>query len=528
MARTKTTPSPAVDFAALTLDSLGVNVFIADADLKLTYMNRRAADTLAGISSVLESKFGLRHDQVLGKPIDLFHGSRAAEIRARLLNPRSYPLHTEIRFGGLVLDLNATMLQGPNGEMVGLAVSWEEISAKKTLQAEMEGIKQMVENAPVNIMRCNRDLVIDYMNPASVQTLRTLEHLLPVKADQVVGQSIDIFHKNPAHQRTMLANPANLPHRAKIKLGPEILELLVSPMYDADRNYLGPMVTWETITAREAAKERDSIMRQVTEITTSLAESATSLKQISQELTDTAGGTAVKASLASTSSQRVAHNVEIVSDGSQQMLISIKDIAQNSAEAARIARAAVEMAQNTNATMTKLGQSSVEIGKVIKVISAIAQQTNLLALNASIEAARAGEAGKGFAVVANEVKELAKKTAAATEEIGDQVQAIQNDSRRAVDAIVEVGNIISQINDVSNIIAAAVEEQTATTNEISHNIAEAASGTNEITGNVAGLASAANITSERAAETLRAADSLSQLSAQLGEVIQEFKRLGSN
>lgn len=527
MARVKQNLKPAVDLTALTLESLGVNVFIADAELKLVYMNRRAATTLAGMSHILEEKFGLRHDQLLGQSIDVFHGPRAVEIRKRLLNPSSYPLHTEIKFGGLTLDLNASMLKGADGEMLGLAVSWADVTASKALQAEMEGMKQMVENAPVNIMRANLDLVIDYMNPASVKTLRKLEHLLPVKADQVVGQSVDIFHKHPQHQRQMLADPRNLPHRAKIKLGPEILELNVSPMYDSQRNYLGPMVTWETITAREAAQERESIMRQVTDITSSLAESSSSLKLISQELTDNAAGTASQASLASTNSERVARNVDVVSEGSQQMLLSIKDIAQNSAEAARIARAAVEMAQNTNDTMTKLGQSSLEIGKVIKVISTIAQQTNLLALNASIEAARAGEAGKGFAVVANEVKELAKKTAHATEEIGDQIEAIQKDSRRAVEAIVEVGTIISQINDVSNIIAAAVEEQTATTNEISHNIAEAASGTNEITGNVAGVASAARSTSERAAETLRAANSLSQLSTQLGEVIDEFKKLGA-
>lgn len=521
--RSKTAP----DLVALALESLGVNVFVADADLKLIYMNRRAAETLASINPILEKQFGLRHDQILGKSVDIFHGARAAEIRERLLDPRSYPLHTEIRFGGLVLDLNACLLVGPDGKMSGMAVSWSEISASKTLQAEMEGMKQMVENAPINIMRTNLDLVIDYMNPASVQTLRKLEHLLPVKADEVVGQSIDIFHKHPQHQRAMLSDHRNLPHKAKIKLGPEILELNVSPIYDSERKYLGPMVTWETVTAREAAKEREGIMRQVTDITATLAASSNSLKVISQELTDNANGTAAQASLASTSSERVARNVDVVSEGSQQMLLSIKDIAQNSAEAARIARSAVEMAQNTNNTMTKLGQSSVEIGKVIKVISTIAQQTNLLALNASIEAARAGEAGKGFAVVANEVKELAKKTAHATEEIGDQIEAIQKDSRRAVDAIVEVGTIISQINDVSNIIAAAVEEQTATTNEISHNIAEAASGTNEITGNVAGVAAAAHNTSERAAETLRAANSLSQLSTQLGEVIDEFKKLGS-
>ena len=145
----------------------------------------------------------------------------------------------------------------------------------------------------------------------------------------------------------------------------------------------------------------------------------------------------------------------------------------------------------TNATVAKLGESSAEIGNVIKVITSIAQQTNLLALNATIEAARAGEAGKGFAVVANEVKELAKQTAKATEDISRKIEAIQNDTKGAVEAIAQIGKIINQINDIQNTIASAVEEQTATTGEISRNVAEAAKGSNEIAQNITGVAQAA-------------------------------------
>jgi methyl-accepting chemotaxis protein len=187
-----------------------------------------------------------------------------------------------------------------------------------------------------------------------------------------------------------------------------------------------------------------------------------------------------------------------------------------------VAKAAVGVAQQTNQTISKLGESSVEIGKVIKVITSIAQQTNLLALNATIEAARAGEAGRGFAVVANEVKELAKETAKATEEIGLKIETIQGDTRSAVTAIGEVSGIINQINDISNVIAAAVEEQTATTNEIGRNVGQAAQGTQEIARNISGVASAARNTSAGAADMQRSVSTLSGVSQQLDELIARF------
>jgi methyl-accepting chemotaxis protein len=177
------------------------------------------------------------------------------------------------------------------------------------------------------------------------------------------------------------------------------------------------------------------------------------------------------------------------------------------------------VAAKTNTTVAKLGESSAEIGNVIKVITSIAQQTNLLALNATIEAARAGEAGKGFAVVANEVKELAKQTAKATEDISRKIEAIQGDTKGAVEAITEIGKIINQINDLQNSIASAVEEQTATTGEISRNVAEAAQGSTEIARNVSGVAQAARHTSEGAGNTKNSADELSRIALDLQKLV---------
>jgi methyl-accepting chemotaxis protein len=213
----------------------------------------------------------------------------------------------------------------------------------------------------------------------------------------------------------------------------------------------------------------------------------------------------------------------VVAASAEEMQTSIREISKAANESATVARNAVSAAESANTTVHRLGDSSAGIGKVIKVITSIAQQTNLLALNATIEAARAGEAGKGFAVVANEVKELAKETARATEDIGQKIEAIQHDTRSAVEAIAQIGNIIREVNDISNNIAAAVEEQTVTTNEISRNVTEAASGTTDIASNIAGVATAAQDTTRGAADTQTAARALSQMAAELQTLVGRFR-----
>jgi methyl-accepting chemotaxis protein len=253
-----------------------------------------------------------------------------------------------------------------------------------------------------------------------------------------------------------------------------------------------------------------------------LASSAEELTAVSNQMASNAEETATQANVVSAASEEVSKNVSVVSSGSDQMQTSIREISKSANESAKVAKAAVSVAESTNSTIAKLGESSVEIGKVIKVITSIAQQTNLLALNATIEAARAGEAGKGFAVVANEVKELAKETAKATEEIGQKIDAIQSDTKGAVQAIGEISGIINQINDISNNIASAVEEQTVTTNEIGRNVGEAAKGTGEIAKNIGGVAVAAENTTRGAADMQKAAQSLSGMAAQLQGLVSRF------
>ena len=605
----------------------------------------------------------------------------------------------------------------------------------------------MVENLPTNVMFADTDFVITYLNPASRRTLERLEAYLPVPAAEVLGSSLDIFHRDPDYQRGLLADADALPRRAQVEVGPETLDLLVSAVSDDQGRYVGAMATWDVITDQLTAErdrsEAQSDTRAVNEVLSRLTsardqdeavrvaldtvreefgwaygsywaideeaqvlrfsaesgdagaefrrvtlessfaegvglsgrtwrqrdlfftpdigemtdcvrapvaqrvgvrsgvcfpitvsgevvgtmdffatetlhpspqrldalrnvgrlvsqavqritkesterevaadlarkvdlvlevvraaaagdltrevpvsgddaigqvasglgelltmlrnsmgdigQTAEALAAASDQLTVLAQGmgegatlTSDRAASASGASVQVSAGIATVATAAEEMTASIQEIAKNATDAATVATGAVGVACDAQGTVSSLGESSAEIGQVIKVITSIAQQTNLLALNATIEAARAGDAGKGFAVVANEVKELAKETARATEDIGRKIEAIQSDTSGAVSAISEISEVIDRISDIQSTIASAVEEQTATTNEITRSVTEAATGANGIAEDVTKVATAASDTQQGAQTTLQSAEDLSTMATELRRLVAQF------
>ena len=289
---------------------------------------------------------------------------------------------------------------------------------------------------------------------------------------------------------------------------------------------IGVLVVSASIARRftREAHRQATLVDGIVDNTHALAGASEELTSVSQQMSAAAEETTAQANLVSAAAEQVSGNTKLVSSAVENLLESIHEIAHSAQDAAAVARQSVEMAATTSGTMDELGRSSSQIGQVVKVITSIAEQTNLLALNATIEAARAGDMGKGFAVVANEVKELARETAKATEDIGAKIEAMQSDTKRAVTAIGEITAVIEKIDLLQTKIATAVEEQSVTTNEISRNIGEATTGSTEIAQNIVQVAQAAQSTAEGASNTQLSSQELARMAQGLQRLVDEYRR----
>ncbi|SDT65807.1 methyl-accepting chemotaxis protein [Actinoplanes derwentensis] len=276
------------------------------------------------------------------------------------------------------------------------------------------------------------------------------------------------------------------------------------------------------IALNTAVAELRSVMQEVTTASDEVAGTAQRVTTTGGEMSAAADTAADRAGAVSTSAETVSHVVQTVAAGAEEMGASISEISHNAQEAAQAGRDGVGLTAAAAGVIAELRASTAKITDVVQLIATIAEQTNLLALNATIEAARAGETGKGFAVVAGEVKELAQETARATEDVTARVAAINADTARAVQAIDAITERIGQVNDYQTAIAAAVEEQAATTAEMARNISEAAGGSRDIADGIGTVSGAVQSTRESVATSHRAADELTATAHRLTDLVGRF------
>jgi methyl-accepting chemotaxis protein len=420
------------------------------------------------------------------------------------------------------VDAVIAPILGENGKPKRYLGVRYDITEAETERQNMRGIFRAIDNSYAyvefdvdgNVLKANRNFL----------------NLMEYSEDDVKGRHHRSFcdHATAASSEYQQFWPDLKSGRSKsgefkriTKGGKEVwLQAVYSPVSDEVGRVVKVVKIASEITA--AVRQRQSleqVLQGVSESAQTLSSASEELSANSQQMVANAEETSAQAGVVSAAAQQVSSNVQTVAAGVEEMSASIREIAKNAQEAAKIAGVGVKASESATETISKLGLSSAEIGKVIKTITSIARQTNLLALNATIEAARAGEAGKGFAVVANEVKELAKETAKATEDISQKIETIQGDTRHAVAAISEINEVITKISDYQTTIATAVEEQTATTNEINRNVSEAAKGSSEIAENIVGVAEAARNTTMGASDTEKAAIELARMAAALQSTV---------
>jgi methyl-accepting chemotaxis protein len=495
------------------VSTMPVNVMMLEVEnFTITYANETSVSTLKPLEHLLPCKA----EELVGQCVDIFHKDPSHQRRL-LADPKNLPHTAIIGLGDEKLELLVSAVHDRDGNYIAAMLTWSVVTEKLRKEADAARLEQMIETMPINIMLAEpENLDLTYMNKMSRDTLRTLEGVLPIKVDDMIGQSIDIFHKDPSHQRRILGDPKNLPHSANIKLGDHTLKLDVSAVMGQNGEYIGPMVAWSVVT------EQVNLANDVASTVELVAAAATQMQSSAQALSATAEQTSQQSSAVAAASEEVTANVQTVASAAEQLSSSISEISRQVTESTKISQEAVDETNRTNDTVQGLAEAAQKIGDVVKLISDIAGQTNLLALNATIEAARAGEAGKGFAVVASEVKSLANQTAKATEDIAAQVSAIQDETSAAVGAIKGIGATINRVNEIAVAISSAVEEQGAATSEISRNVQEASNGTQEVTKNIGGVSTAAGEAGQAAGQVLESANGLSENAVDMRKKIEDF------
>ncbi|MCH8314772.1 MAG: HAMP domain-containing protein [Planctomycetes bacterium] len=538
-----------------------VNILLCDSDLNVVYANDNSVKTL----KVLEGagKLNFRVDDLIGICIDGFHKDPSYQRNIIGNHKSMLPRNAEIMIGGEDIDLQVDAIYDADGEFIGGMATWSVITEKKKAEAEANKVQNMMENMPINVMLADKDLNVVYMNSTSTKTLRSIEHQLSVKVDQIMGICIDTFHKDPSYQRNIITNfKSMLPRNAEIKIGEEDIDLQVDAVTDKEGEFIGAMATWTVITEkkrmeREQAEAQEREQKQAAELQNkvdqlmvvaqkagegdlteeipfsgedAIGQLAAGFGEMIGNISNVLGEVGTGTAQIDAGSQQIASASQSLSEGASEQASNLEEIsssleemssmtnqnAENAKQAAGLSEESQKSAGKGQKEMTQMAEamdeikkSSAEISKIIKVIDEIAFQTNLLALNAAVEAARAGEAGKGFAVVAEEVRNLAqrsaeaaKNTSAMIEESTQRADTGVSIAQRVGEALEEIVTSTEKVNTLLGEIASASQEQADGITQVNTGVGELDKLTQASAGNAEELASASQETAAQVA-TLR-------------------------
>lgn len=428
------------------------------------------------------------------------------------------------------LESNLSLIaEGDTDMEIPLSSGKDEISLLNNATAKLRQsveeafmLKQMVEDSPTSVIAVDvRDAFkVNYINHTSKKVLKSIEHLLPTKVDALMGRPLDIFYKDPLQQQDILSDPSRLPHRAKIKLGDETLDLLVSAIRNKKGDYTGAMLSFSIITSQ--VQLADDFERDVKSVVNMVAAAATELSQTSDSMLHTVKENTQLAEQATVASSETSSNVHTVAAATEELSASVKEISEQLQKTNTLVQQSSEKANNADKLAEQLNASSEKVNEVMELISSIAGQINLLALNATIESARAGEAGKGFAVVASEVKNLATQTDKSVTEIQAVVGEMQNATNAIINALTDIKHSIGEISFATSSVASAVEEQSATTNDISRNMQSASSSTQVVSNNLNNVSVASSSAASASEQMSSATKELSKQAETLNTQVDAF------